>query len=95
MTDLRNRIANVAAEHRNIDYDGFNCNCGYKSGIDFPRWADHLADAVITQLGLEQESFAGGYCTRHVTQWELNDTPNNYCLRCGIPHTTPCKRGNK
>ncbi len=99
MTDkeLTTRIAMIAAEHRNIDYDGFNCNCGHKSSHDFPRWADHLAETLITELKLHPVETLDRRYVRWVTQWRNNTDPTTtatYCLRCGIPHTTPCRRPN-
>ena len=57
MTDLRDRIAAVAAEHRFADHRtsfGDKCVCGWTS--QDVSHADHLADAVIAELGLRQES---------------------------------------
>jgi hypothetical protein len=81
---LRDRIATVIYAHDCWDYaGGLECRCGSQFTFDdsdvngdaIKPWADHVADAVIAELGLEEESLAGGYCTRHVTQWHLNDTP--------------------
>jgi hypothetical protein len=50
-----------------------------------------VADAVIAEMGLRQETV--GLIHRWVTDWQHDKA--SYCLRCGIPHTTPCKRGTK
>jgi hypothetical protein len=48
---------------------------------------EERADAVIAR----QETV--GLIHRWVTDWQHDKA--SYCLRCGIPHTTPCKRGTK
>ena len=47
-----------------------------------------MADAVIAELKLRRETV--GLIHRYVTNW-LPEAAS-YCNRCGIPHTTPCKR---
>jgi hypothetical protein len=81
MSDLRERIAAVL--HNAFD------------GKFYGHLPDHVfldqADAVIAEMGLRQETV--GLIHRWVTDWQHDKA--SYCLRCGIPHTTPCKRGTK
>lgn len=61
--DLRTRIAAVQASHHHWDYAGaLTCACGEDFGVDdagweaaVTDWAQHVADAVIRELGLRQE----------------------------------------
>ena len=46
------------------------------------------ADAVLEELKLRRETV--GLIHRYVTNW-LPEAAS-YCNRCGIPHSTPCKR---
>jgi len=88
LRDLRTRITKVI-------YD--NCNLPtYRCG--------DLADAVIAELGLRKQAQTGEIVNiiegdginygrhRYVTQWQPNERFAPYCNRCGIPHTTPCRR---
>ena len=62
MTDnLRDRIAAVLEEHRQV---ASSCECGFDLGVSAItwRWREHVADAVIEALGLEQEDGECGYC---------------------------------
>ena len=54
---------------------------------DNPLYED-VADAVIVELKLRRETV--GLIHRYVTNW-LPEAAS-YCRRCGIPHSTPCKR---
>lgn len=76
--DLRTRISAIAGEHRFADHQtafGDKCVCGWTSqGIAH---SDHLADAVIRELGLREElrypgrfSFMPPQRRRYVTEWE-------------------------
>lgn len=74
---LRNRIAAVLNRHK-ADGDRYNewsdCQCGHVG----TRWDDHVADAVIAELGLEVErcpcAYRGPNCaTRYVTDWKADD----------------------
>lgn len=47
--NLRDRIAAALDQHKTDPYDEWTCQCS-NSGT---RWADHLADAVIRELGLK------------------------------------------
>jgi len=77
MTDnLRDRIAAVIRDHPQGQEWGIpdeECTqCPPQRGID---WAQHVADAVIAELGLQQEDGECGYChaqlpgCRYVTEW--------------------------
>jgi len=72
MTDLRTRIAAVQSEHQ---APGNACLCGweYDPIIDDSHF-DHVADAVIRELGLWQQlsNWHPGYC-RYVTDWKKGD----------------------
>ena len=83
MSSLRDRIAAVLA-----DADGMPWGMWSQPAQD-----GYLlrADAVIAEMGLRQETV--GLIHRWVTDWQHDKA--SYCLRCGIPHTTPCKRGTK
>jgi hypothetical protein len=80
MSDLRDRIADVLAQHSWLPGTA-DCYCG--GSIDWGRHPRHQADAVIAELGL---SVTGG-----VIVGCLHDPPD-YCNRCGIPHHSKCKR---
>jgi len=51
-----------------------------------------MAEAVIAELGLIRDPFSTVAFCRYVTQWQPNERFAPYCNRCGIPHSTPCKR---
>jgi hypothetical protein len=86
MTDnLRDRIAAVLEHHQQV---ASSCQCGFDLGIAAIawKWREHVADAVILQLGLRPElgqrskptgPLWGGNnrynVTRYVTNWENND----------------------
>jgi hypothetical protein len=55
--------------------------------VDHEPWLED-ADAVIAELGMRQETV--GLIHRWVTDWQPDKA--SYCQRCGIPHSTPCKR---
>jgi hypothetical protein len=78
--DLRARIAAVQLHHYPVECAGYvRCGCGANfvpwSGAK-AAWGNHLADAVIAELGLQQEESAmrpgweGTTFTRYVTEWE-------------------------
>lgn len=82
MTDtLRDRIAAVAAEHRFADHRtsfGDKCVCGWAS--QDVSHADHMADVLIRELGLQTnlaKRIINGkpdqWVRRHVTDWEIVD----------------------
>ena len=77
--DLRDRIAAILSSKEVVldGWDYINQECAWL-----------LADAVIAELKLRRETV--GLIHRYVTNW-LPEAAS-YCLRCGIPHTTPCKR---
>lgn len=78
---LRDRIAAIISSKEVVlDGDYINRECAWL-----------LADVVIAEMGLRQETV--GLIHRWVTDWQHDKA--SYCLRCGIPHTTPCKRGTK
>jgi len=64
MSDLRTRIAGLARFHIPFDYaGGLDCGCGMdfkpdRGGIDVAdqMWAEHVADKVIEELGLQRQS---------------------------------------
>ncbi len=84
MTDtLRDRIAKVADTHTAMGYDSdygpndsWVCNCGW-SWTAGGTHGEHVADAVIEELGLRQEydpySEPESSRRRYVTEWENND----------------------
>jgi hypothetical protein len=53
---------------------------------------EEAADAVIAELGLIRDPFSTVAFCRYVTQWQPNERFAPYCNRCGIPHSTPCRR---
>ena len=83
--DLRARIAAIQVGHYPWLYDRtLACTCGeYRSEPDlFRQWGDHLADAVIRELGLRREGHPSETITneqgatfyregghRYVTEW--------------------------
>lgn len=81
MTDgLRDRIAAVQLAHMGDQYeqDMGECPCGFKYSTT-PELAAHVADAVIQELGLQQEDGECGYCRaqfpgcRYVTEWTTDE----------------------
>ena len=80
MTDnLRDRIAAVLREHvedqlTNYDAERNECGCG-NQGLS--GYKDHLADAVIRELGLRQEWMEHPHSEsrefRYVTEWTTNE----------------------
>ena len=60
MSDLHSRIAAVATNHQ-IDLEGadwWECSCGHRFSIhddNYLTWDEHMADAVIAELGLRVE----------------------------------------
>jgi hypothetical protein len=85
MSELRDRIA-AAIDHRCFGCAVDDDACKRCQGL-----SRSAADAVIAEMGLRQETV--GLIHRWVTDWQHDKA--SYCLRCGIPHTTPCKRGTK
>jgi hypothetical protein len=88
--DLRTRIAEIIADHRFDDSTDGEVFChesgnspmvGIKRGStpqdDWQEYADHLADALIGELGLrrEVESYAMPDSSRYryVTEWSADD----------------------
>jgi hypothetical protein len=81
--DLRTRIAAVLNTHKPDDrYDEWaDCQCGHVG----TRWDDHVADAVIAELGLQKQSQTGEIVNtiegdginygrhRYVTDWNADD----------------------
>lgn len=56
--DLRTRIAAVLLAHSEESDDGPDCTCGWEwqgYGLWKDGYADHLADALIAELGLRAE----------------------------------------
>jgi hypothetical protein len=75
MSELRDRITAALEKHAVAQYcwGPEGCSCDYKLDIsdeDHPR---HQADAVIAELGLEEELTYGGTMRRYVTDWKAND----------------------
>ena len=75
MSDLRTRIAAVQREHRLTSFGAnyVQCECGWKSPEKYATWTDHpehVADAVIRELGLHLQPAKGHY--RYVTDWIAN-----------------------
>jgi len=63
--DLRTRIAAVVYAHDCWDYSGgLECRCGSQFGFDdddpqgdaITPWSEHVADAVIRELGLREQT---------------------------------------
>jgi hypothetical protein len=94
MSDLRTRIIAVLNVH-GVELEDSRCDCGRdcfdRTHESLSDYVEHVADAVIAEMGLRQETV--GLIHRWVTDWQHDKA--SYCLRCGIPHTTPCKRGTK
>jgi len=69
MSDLRTRIAATVDAHERV---GSSCKCGFGLGVPaiVEHWQEHLADAVIRELGLWQQlsNWHPGYY-RYVTDW--------------------------
>ncbi len=65
MSDLRTRIAAAIAKAQ-FDFDEGEPYNG-------PEDAEVLADAVITELGLEEELTYGGTMRRYVTDWKADN----------------------
>jgi hypothetical protein len=78
MSDLRDRLATVIVKHhtcecdRTVDGTWTQCQCdaGWRREDE---WAAHVADAVIAELGLEEELTYGGMMRRYVTDWKADD----------------------
>jgi hypothetical protein len=71
ISSLRARIAAVLNHHKTGDvYDEWaDCQCGHVG----TRWDDHVADAVIAELGLTQQTrktYKDIRITRNITQWQ-------------------------
>lgn len=73
--NLRDRIAAVLEEHRQV---ASSCECGIDLGVSAItwRWRDHVADAVIAELGLRRASRPNDYDhrdyppgDRYITDW--------------------------
>ena len=69
--DLHDRIAAVVNMHYGLQF----CQCGWKYDPKLDNsYADHVADAVIRELGLTREDneadFTGPYRHRYVTDWK-------------------------
>ena len=64
MSDLRTRIAEAlkTADRRVAGFIGY----------------EERADAVIAELGLEEELTYGGTMRRYITDWEATTTPPGY-----------------
>ena len=90
MTDsLRDRIAAVHQAHRwgvfrcDDGYARTCCRCQWREIADGPTHAEHVADAVIAELGLREElrypylhpnwSFTPPQRLRYVTEWETTE----------------------
>lgn len=83
--DLRPRIAAIQAQHHHWDYAGaLTCACGEDFGLSDAgweaavlEWAQHVADAVIRELGnlRVQPHGCGGDCERYriVSDWQGGD----------------------
>ena len=88
---LRDKIASVYRSHR-LTFEGRSspkCDCGWKSPEEYTTWTDHpehMADAVIRELGLQPQSEVYKYGPlmpdgfqqaklrhRYVTEWEPDD----------------------
>lgn len=76
--DLRDRVAVVLAGHH-TDCEGsfLQCECDAR-WRSIHAWADHVADAVIRELGLQPDlakRIINGkpdqWVCRHVTDWEI------------------------
>lgn len=52
----REAIAGVLGEHRLI---GLRCRCGFNARLDYHRYEQHLADAVLALWGTPTEPEAG------------------------------------
>ena len=68
MTDLRDKIAAVLADHLTDDYVAGKCACGEKTDDGH---STHQADAVIRELGLL------------VRYWDKDFKELHYCRECG------------
>jgi len=62
MTDLRTRIAYAIAQADGDEPGMEPASCDYE-----------MADAVIAELGLEEELTYGGTMRRYVTDWKADD----------------------
>jgi hypothetical protein len=62
MSDLRTRIAYAIAQADGDEPGMEPASCDYE-----------MADAVITELGLEEELTYGGTMRRYVTDWQADD----------------------
>ena len=92
MSDLRDRIAGLQRFHIPVDYAGYiECSCGTEckpdhGGIDVAEqmWGEHVADAVIAELGLRMQRQSGDIVNliegddinyarhRYVTDWKAD-----------------------
>lgn len=89
MTDsLRTRIAAVHQAHRwgvfrcDDGYARTCCRCQWRELPDGPTHAEHVADAVIRELGLRRESMLDGISPvddpppwhhRYATEWKADE----------------------
>ncbi len=80
MSELRNRIAVVLNGHSETDL-GPDCACGWTwegYGLWKDAHADHVADAVIAELGLRiqvagPDGIVGTGDYRYVTDWKADE----------------------
>jgi hypothetical protein len=89
---LRDRIAAVVYAHDCWDYaGGLECRCDSQFTFDdsdvngdaIKPWADHVADAVIAELGLRQE-----WSVEYTPSGEWPRMPQRYEWSCGHERTT-------
>jgi hypothetical protein len=81
MSDLRTRIAAVLSAHQDESDTGPDCTCGWVwHGENLWRksYADHLAGAVIRELGLTRVTRSERVpIHRYVTEWKADDNGVN------------------
>ena len=82
--DLRTRIAAVQRAHRLWRYPGMTtgkeCQCGWTSEAPITDHPEHVADAVIRELGLRLDTTCHIHdregkqrCHRYVTEWTADE----------------------
>jgi isopentenyldiphosphate isomerase len=81
MSDLRTRIAAVLMAHPD-KWDGTCCGDPNLEIEVQEDWAEHVADAVIRELGMKEErdrpystrhDWQGDWRHRYVTEWKADD----------------------